>query len=236
MRTEPDNCTPRPRPRPLPARASIAPSSPASRPFVLAALRALRLDPGCGCRTPQPRRKRPENGHNNHNPALPNFAASGMTPRDWQRSRVRFSAQVNDGCGVRHRPARGVRLLYFSAVHVKTITSNRIDHFVSLLRDGPRTRIPREWLQSYFLQVVLLHHAIAKPWIAWHVHGRGAKDNLCRFTLACELRAVRRSPTCCGAVALARVQRGRSRRPVLAAGDRHGIGRTGDRRSTGRRV
>jgi hypothetical protein len=38
---------------------SIAPSSPASRPFVLAALRALRLDPGCGCRTSSPRRKRP---------------------------------------------------------------------------------------------------------------------------------------------------------------------------------
>ena len=31
-----------------PAAASIAPSSSVSRPFVLAALRALRLDPGSG--------------------------------------------------------------------------------------------------------------------------------------------------------------------------------------------
>jgi replication initiator protein RepSA len=73
MRTEPDNCTPRPRPRPLPARASIAPSSPASRPFVLAALRALRLDPGCGCRTPQPRRKRPEKRSQQPQPRLAKF-------------------------------------------------------------------------------------------------------------------------------------------------------------------
>src|SRR2546423_13589356 len=68
-------------PCPLPARASIAPSSPASRPFVLAALRALRLDPGCGCRTPQTRRKRPEKrSQQTTNPALTSSAASGMTP------------------------------------------------------------------------------------------------------------------------------------------------------------
>ncbi len=34
------------------AMSSIAPSSPSSRPFDLAALRTLHLDPGCGCRTP----------------------------------------------------------------------------------------------------------------------------------------------------------------------------------------
>src|SRR5438874_13800949 len=81
MRTEPDNCTPRLLPPlPAPARVSIAPSSPASRPFVLAALRALRLDPGCGCRTPQTRRKRPEKrSQQTTNPALTSSAASGMT-------------------------------------------------------------------------------------------------------------------------------------------------------------
>jgi hypothetical protein len=40
----------------FPAAASIAPSSPASRPFVLAALRALRLDPDCGDARPEPPR------------------------------------------------------------------------------------------------------------------------------------------------------------------------------------
>jgi len=46
MKTEPDN--PIPLDAPLFPAASIAPSSPASRPFVLAALRALRQDPDCG--------------------------------------------------------------------------------------------------------------------------------------------------------------------------------------------
>src|ERR1700704_4512449 len=41
---EPDNCTP-PTVPPAPGWISIAASSPASRPFVLATLRALRLDP-----------------------------------------------------------------------------------------------------------------------------------------------------------------------------------------------
>jgi hypothetical protein len=46
MKTEPDNSTWR---CPLfPAAVSIAPSSPVSRPFVLAALRALRLDTDSG--------------------------------------------------------------------------------------------------------------------------------------------------------------------------------------------
>jgi len=58
----------------------MAPSSPASRPFVLAALRALRLDPGCGCRTPKHAGNNQKNGHNDNNPALTSFAASGMTP------------------------------------------------------------------------------------------------------------------------------------------------------------
>jgi hypothetical protein len=40
--------TPYPRWSPSLAVISIASSSPASRPFVLAALRALRLDPDCG--------------------------------------------------------------------------------------------------------------------------------------------------------------------------------------------
>src|SRR5205085_11428357 len=65
---------------PAPGWISMAPSSPASRPFVLAALRALRLDPGCGCRAPKTRRKRQKNGHNNPKPALTSSAASGMTP------------------------------------------------------------------------------------------------------------------------------------------------------------
>jgi hypothetical protein len=47
MKTDPDNPIPLDAPL-FPAAASIAPSSPASRPFVLAALRALRLDPDCG--------------------------------------------------------------------------------------------------------------------------------------------------------------------------------------------
>jgi hypothetical protein len=62
--------------------ASIAKaSSPASRPFVLAALRALRLDPDCGCRTPKCAGNDPKNGHNDHKPALTGSAVSGMTPR-----------------------------------------------------------------------------------------------------------------------------------------------------------
>ena len=88
MKTEPDNSTP-PTAPPAPARASMASSSPASRPFVLATLRALRLDPGCGCRAPKTRRIRPENGHYDHKPALTGSAASGMTPRDWLRSCMR---------------------------------------------------------------------------------------------------------------------------------------------------
>jgi hypothetical protein len=38
-----------------------------------------------------------------------------LTPRDWQRSRVRFPAPVDDGCRVWHRLAGGARLLYFSS-------------------------------------------------------------------------------------------------------------------------
>ena len=49
----------------------------------------------------------------------------GLIPRDWKRVRVRFPAQLNDGCrAVWHRPAGGARLLYFSAVHVETISSD----------------------------------------------------------------------------------------------------------------
>jgi hypothetical protein len=46
MKTEPDN--PIPAMVAVPGGDQIASSSPASRPFVLAALRALRLDPDCG--------------------------------------------------------------------------------------------------------------------------------------------------------------------------------------------
>lgn len=59
---------------------SMAPSSPASKPFILATLRALRLDPGCGCRTPKTRRKRPEKRSQQPKPALTSSAASGMAP------------------------------------------------------------------------------------------------------------------------------------------------------------
>jgi hypothetical protein len=59
---------------------SIAPSSPASRPFVLAALRALRLDPAAGAARPHHAGNDPKNGHNDHKPALTDSTASGMTP------------------------------------------------------------------------------------------------------------------------------------------------------------
>ena len=48
---------------------SIASSSPPCRPFVLATQRALRLDPGCGCRTPKTRRNDQKNGLKTTNPA-----------------------------------------------------------------------------------------------------------------------------------------------------------------------
>ncbi|MCA1702439.1 MAG: hypothetical protein LC808_03890 [Actinobacteria bacterium] len=69
MKTETDNLTPAYFPAAL-GWISIAPSSPASRPFVLATLRALRLDPDCGCRTPKRTENEAKNGHNDHNPAL----------------------------------------------------------------------------------------------------------------------------------------------------------------------
>jgi hypothetical protein len=134
MRTEPDNLDTDTYHRPARSRQG-------QYCAILASLQAVR--PRCAAGAAPGPRLRVPHAHNmpettrkrsqQPNPALPSSAASGMTPSDWQRSRVRFSAQVNDGCGGRHRPARGVRLLYFSAVHVKTITSNRIDHFVSLL-------------------------------------------------------------------------------------------------------
>jgi hypothetical protein len=72
MKAEPDNCTP-PTARPVPGWISIASSSPASRPFVLTTLRALRLDPGCGCRTPKNAGNDQKNGHNNPQPRLDQF-------------------------------------------------------------------------------------------------------------------------------------------------------------------
>jgi hypothetical protein len=49
----------------------MAPSSPVSRPFVLATLRALRLDPGCGCRTrPKHAGNDLENGRHDHKHVL----------------------------------------------------------------------------------------------------------------------------------------------------------------------
>ena len=74
------------------------------------------------------------------------LSQDSLTPRDWQRSRVRFLAQVNDGCRVRHRLAGGARLPYFSAVHATTISSDAIDHLLSLERHvipevAPRTDV-----------------------------------------------------------------------------------------------
>ena len=110
MRTEPDNCTPRPRPRPLPARASIAPSSPASRPFVLAALRALRLDPGCGCRTPQTRRKRPEKRSQRPQPRLDQFRRFRDDPGDLDGPHSAHSAGRPSACPTRARRTRPNKL------------------------------------------------------------------------------------------------------------------------------
>ena len=59
--------------------------------------------------------------------------ADRLIPRDWQRSRVRFPAQVHDGYWVLHRLAGKARLLYFSAVHLKMISQIRIDYLVSLV-------------------------------------------------------------------------------------------------------
>jgi hypothetical protein len=71
-----------------------------------------------------------------------------LTPRDWQRSRVRSPAQANKGPRVRHRLAGEAGLLYFSAVHVTT------DHFVSLVRHvapeaGPRADVLAFDVPSY---------------------------------------------------------------------------------------
>src|SRR5690349_22594027 len=66
---------------PVPTAASIASSSPASRPFVLAALRALRLDPDCGCRTARTAGNDPKNGHMGSSRNLTVPALSGMTIR-----------------------------------------------------------------------------------------------------------------------------------------------------------
>src|SRR5215212_12127875 len=78
LETAPDNRTP-PMLSPFPITASIASSSPASRPFVLAALRALRLDTDCGCRTAPRRRERPEKRTHQANTDLTDPALSGMT-------------------------------------------------------------------------------------------------------------------------------------------------------------
>src|SRR3954454_8208379 len=80
LKTAPDNHTPAML-SPFPIAASIASSSPASRPFVLAALRGLRLDTDCGCRTAPRRRERPEKRTHQAITDLTDPALSGMTSR-----------------------------------------------------------------------------------------------------------------------------------------------------------
>jgi len=56
-------------------------------------------------------------------PCVMTEAGAHLTPRDWQRSRVRCSAQVNNGYWVRYRPARGAVISTLAQLASPTGTS-----------------------------------------------------------------------------------------------------------------
>jgi hypothetical protein len=97
---------------------------------ILAGLQAVRprcaagAAPGPRLRVPHTQNT-PETARKRSQLRLDRFRPFRDDPRDWRCCRMKFPAQVSHGCRVRHRPARGAQLLYFSAVHVKTISSDQ---------------------------------------------------------------------------------------------------------------